>query len=229
MSILDSVENNLETIQKNIRDVCENVGRSPEEINIIAVTKYVSADRAKEAVKAGVHHLGENRDDGLLEKWEVLSNKATWHFIGTLQSKKVKKIIDKVEYIHSLDRESLAEEIHKRTEKTVKCFIQVNVSGEDSKHGLPKEEALAFVRKLEKYTSIQVVGLMTMAPYTDDEAEIRNCFRELKTLQGHIQEMNLPYAPCKELSMGMSNDYRIAIEEGATFIRIGSALVGNEQ
>jgi pyridoxal phosphate enzyme (YggS family) len=137
-----------------------------------------------------------------MEKWEVLSKKASWHFIGTLQSKKVKKIIDKVDYIHSLDRESLAEEIHKRTEKPVKCFIQVNVSGEDSKHGLPKEEALVFVRKLENYPSIQVVGLMTMAPYTDDEAEIRNCFRELKTLQGHIQEMNLPYAPCKELSMG---------------------------
>ncbi|WP_339145741.1 MULTISPECIES: YggS family pyridoxal phosphate-dependent enzyme [unclassified Sutcliffiella] len=229
MSILDSVENNLEKIQKNIRDVCENVGRSPEEINIIAVTKYVSVDRAKEAVESGVHHLGENRDDGLREKWNVLSNKATWHFIGTLQSKKVKKIIDKVDYIHSLDRESLAEEIHKRTEKPVKCFMQVNVSAEDSKHGLPKEEALGFVEKLGNYPNIHVVGLMTMAPYTDDEAEIRNCFRELKALQVQVQELNLPYAPCQELSMGMSNDYRIAIEEGATFIRIGSALVGNEQ
>ncbi len=229
MSILHSVENNLEIIQKNIRDVCGKANRSPDEIQIIAVTKYVSVERAEEAVTSGVKHLGENRDDGLLKKWESISNKATWHFIGTLQSKKVKRIIDKVDYIHSLDRESLAEEIHKRTEKTVKCFIQVNVSGEDSKHGLPREEVLGFVQKLKAYPSIEVVGLMTMAPYTEDEAEIRKCFRDLKALQGQIQEMNLPYAPCKEMSMGMSNDYKIAIEEGATFIRIGSALVGNEQ
>lgn len=229
MSILHSVETNLVEIQQNIRDVCNNVERSPDEIKIIAVTKYVSVERAKEAVESGVIHLGENRDDGFLKKWEVLSHKATWHFIGTLQSKKVKKIIDKVDYIHSLDRESLADEIHKRTEKTVKCFIQVNVSGEDSKQGLPKEEVLDFVHKLSNYSSIQVVGLMTMAPYTEDEAVIRKCFRDLKALQGQIQELNLPYAPCNEMSMGMSNDYKIAIEEGATFIRIGSALVGNEQ
>ncbi len=229
MSMLHSVETNLEELQKNIREVCENIDRSPAEIKIIAVTKYVSNDRAEEAVLSGVKHLGENRDDGLLKKWELLSDKAIWHFIGTLQTKKVKKIIDKVDYIHSLDRESLAEEIHKRSDKPVKCFIQVNISGEDSKHGLSKEKVMGFVYMLENHSRIQVVGLMTMAPHTEDETVIRQCFRELKSLQVQIQHLNLPYAPCKELSMGMSNDYRIAIEEGATFIRIGSALVGNEQ
>lgn len=229
MSMLHSVETNLEELQKNIREVCENIDRSPAEIKIIAVTKYVSNDRAEEAVQSGVKHLGENRDDGLLKKWELLSDKAIWHFIGTLQTKKVKKIIDKVDYIHSLDRESLAEEIHKRSDKPVKCFIQVNISGEDSKHGLSKEKVMGFVYMLENHSRIQVVGLMTMAPHTEDETVIRQCFRELKSLQVQIQHLNLPYAPCKELSMGMSNDYRIAIEEGATFIRIGSALVGNEQ
>lgn len=229
MSMLHSVETNLEELQKNIREVCENIDRSPAEIKIIAVTKYVSNDRAEEAVQSGVKHLGENRDDGLLKKWELLSDKAIWHFIGTLQTKKVKKIIDKVDYIHSLDRESLAEEIHKRSDKPVKCFIQVNISGEDSKHGLSKEKVMGFVHMLENHSRIQVVGLMTMAPHTEDETVIRQCFRELKSLQVQIQHLNLPYAPCKELSMGMSNDYRIAIEEGATFIRIGSALVGNEQ
>ncbi|MCM3616340.1 YggS family pyridoxal phosphate-dependent enzyme [Sutcliffiella horikoshii] len=227
--MLHSVETNLEELQKNIREVCENIDRSPAEIKIIAVTKYVSNDRAEEAVQSGVKHLGENRDDGLLKKWELLSDKAIWHFIGTLQTKKVKKIIDKVDYIHSLDRESLAEEIHKRSDKPVKCFIQVNISGEDSKHGLSKEKVMGFVYMLENHSRIQVVGLMTMAPHTEDETVIRQCFRELKSLQVQIQHLNLPYAPCKELSMGMSNDYRIAIEEGATFIRIGSALVGNEQ
>ncbi|KMJ58556.1 hypothetical protein AB685_11815 [Bacillus sp. LL01] len=229
MSNLRSVEENLGEIRENIRDVCERTNRSPEEIQIIAVTKYVSTERAEEAVTSGVKHLGENRDEGLLKKWDVLSNQATWHFIGSLQSKKVKKIIDKVDYIHSLDRESLAEEIHKRADKTVKCFVQVNVSGENSKHGLSEEGVLEFVEKLKAYPSIQVVGLMTMAPYTEDETALRKCFRGLKSLQHQIQVMNLPYAPCEELSMGMSNDYMIAIEEGATFIRIGSALVGNEQ
>ncbi|TYS70675.1 YggS family pyridoxal phosphate-dependent enzyme [Sutcliffiella horikoshii] len=224
-----SVELNLSEIQQNIRDACDRANRSVEEVKIIAVTKYVSTKRAQEAITAGVSHLGENRDDGLLMKWDTISNQATWHFIGTLQSKKVKNIIDKVDYIHSLDRKSLAEEIHKRAKKIAKCFIQVNVSGEDSKHGLTPEEVPGFVKTLSEFHNIQIVGLMTMAPYTEEEKVLRNCFRGLKSLQQEIRSMNLPFAPCTELSMGMSNDYKIAIEEGATFVRIGSALVGNEQ
>ncbi|MGD6871670.1 YggS family pyridoxal phosphate-dependent enzyme [Sutcliffiella horikoshii] len=224
-----SVESNLSEIQQNIRDACHNVNRSVEEVKIIAVTKYVSTERAQEAINSGVKHLGENRDDGLLKKWHAISNEATWHYIGTLQSKKVKNIIGKVDYIHSLDRKSLAEEIHKRAEKVTKCFIQVNVAGEDSKHGLAPKEVPGFVKTLSDFHNIQIVGLMTMAPFTEEEELLRNCFRGLKSLQQEIKSMNLPFAPCTELSMGMSNDYKIAIEEGATFIRIGSALVGNEQ
>ncbi len=224
-----SVEWNLSEIQQNIKNACDRANRSVEEVKIIAVTKYVSTERAQEAINSGVKHLGENRDDGFLKKWDAISNKATWHFIGTLQSKKVKNIIDKVDYIHSLDRKSLAEEIHKRAEKIVKCLIQVNVSGEDSKHGLTPEEVPGFVKTLSDFHNIQIVGLMTMAPFTEEEEMLRNCFRGLKSLQQEIQSMNLPFAPCTELSMGMSNDYKIAIEEGATFVRIGSALVGNEQ
>jgi len=128
--------------------------------------------------------------------------------------------------LHSLDRMSLAEEIEKRAVNPVKCFVQVNVSGEESKHGLSKEEVIPFIQSLEKFSKIQVVGLMTMAPNTDDKEVIRKVFRGLKELQQEIANLNLPYAPCQELSMGMSNDYEIAIEEGATFIRIGTALVG---
>lgn len=224
-----SVELNLSEIQQNIRNACERANRSAEDVKIIAVTKYVSTERTLEAINSGVKHLGENRDDGFLMKWDAISSNATWHFIGTLQSKKVKNIIDKVDYIHSLDRKSLAEEIHKRAKKTVKCFIQVNVSGEDSKHGLKPEEVPGFVKTLAEFHNIEIVGLMTMAPFTEEEELLRNCFRGLKSLQQEIQSMNLPVAPCTELSMGMSNDYKIAIEEGATFVRIGSALVGNEQ
>lgn len=221
-----SITENFLQIQRTIEDTCKKVGRNPKEITIVAVTKYVSADKARDVLEAGVQHLGENRDDGLLSKWEILGNRPTWHFIGTLQSRKVKNIIDKVSYIHSLDRQSLAKEINKRTTKKVNCFVQVNVSGEKSKHGIHPDETISFILDLEKYSNIHVVGLMTMAPLTDDEQRIRSCFRNLRELQQKIKSMNLPHAPCTELSMGMSNDYPIAIEEGATFIRIGSALVG---
>jgi PLP dependent protein len=222
------VEENLKRIQDQIYEACSRSGRKPEDINIVAVTKYVSIKRAEEALQAGLIHLGENRDSGLLSKWEELKDEPEWHFIGTLQSKKVKNIIDKVSYIHSLDRLSLAKEIHKRADKPVSCFVQVNVSGEDSKHGMPPQEVEEFIRSLNDYPNVKVVGLMTMAPHTDDEDFLRKCFRTLKGLQEKIHSLELSYAPCTELSMGMSNDYTIAIEEGATFIRIGSALVGND-
>lgn len=223
---MKSLESNLQIITEKIAKACEKVGRDPEEVTIIAVTKYVTIERAQEALKSGIIHLGENRDQELLKKYEVLGNQPIWHFIGTLQTRKVKKIIDKVDYIHSLDRLSLAEEIHKRANRKIPCFVQVNVSGEESKHGLPPEEVLPFIQQLAMYSNIEIVGLMTMAPYIKDEQILRNCFRSLKQLQDEIQNLKLPYAPCTELSMGMSNDYEIAVEEGATFVRIGTSLVG---
>jgi PLP dependent protein len=223
-----SVKENASKIKEKIDAACRRSGRNPEDIHIIAVTKYVSVDRAKEALDAGIVHLGENRDDGFLEKWEAIGNQAVWHFIGTLQSRKVKNIIDKVHYIHSLDRISLAKEIQKRASKPIPCFVQVNVSGEESKHGIQPGEVISFVEALAQFPLIKVIGLMTMAPYTDNEALIRSCFRELKNLQQDVQALQLSHAPCNELSMGMSNDFEIAIEEGATFIRLGTSLVGNE-
>lgn len=223
-----NVADNATVIQNNIHAACERAGRSSDSITVIAVTKYVTAARALEAYEAGIRHFGENRPEGLLEKKEAIGEEAVWHFIGSLQTRKVKSMIDHTDYIHSLDRLALAEEIQKRAARQVKCFVQVNVSGEESKHGLKPEEVQNFIEKLKDFPKIQVAGLMTMAPYTDNEQEIRNCFRTLKHLQESIKEQNLAQAPCTELSMGMSNDYIIAAEEGATFIRIGSSLVGNE-
>ena len=222
------VEDNLAAIKDEISAACEKSSRNPEEIKIIAVTKYVSLERAQEAVNAGVINLGENREEGLIPKWEVLRDKPTWHFIGSLQTRKVKNIIDKVDYIHSLDRKSLAQEINKRATKKIKCLVQVNVSGEESKHGLKPEEVQAFIIELHDLQNIEIVGLMTMAPLTDDAQLLHQCFRKLKDLQINIQQLKLDHAPCNELSMGMSNDYAIAIEEGATMIRIGTALVGEK-
>jgi pyridoxal phosphate enzyme (YggS family) len=223
-----NVQGNYQEIRKKITAICERTGRHTEDVKVIAVTKYVSIERAKEAIDAGVQHLGENRDEGLNSKYQEIGEKAIWHFIGSLQTRKVKNIIDKVEYIHSLDRFSLAQEINKRASRPIKCFLQVNVSGEESKHGCSPDDVEGLVTEMESLSNIEIVGLMTMAPFTDDKEHIRTCFKQLKVLQQKVQALQLSKAPCQELSMGMSNDYEIAIEEGATFIRIGTSLVGNE-
>lgn len=222
---MGNITDNLNKIQNNINRAKEKSNHN-QDVTIIAVTKQVSVERAFEVLDAGIQHLGENRPEGLLTKKEHIQDKAVWHYIGTLQSRKVKQVINEIDYLHSLDRMSLAEEIEKRANKPVKCFVQVNVSEEQSKHGLYKDEVIPFIKELNKFSKIQVVGLMTMAPNTEDETIIRPVFRELKKLQQEVVSLNLPYAPCTELSMGMSNDYEIAIEEGATFVRIGTALVG---
>src|SRR5699024_7638878 len=134
---------------------------------------------------------------------------------------------NQVDMLHSLDRMSLAKEIEKRAKQPVDCFVQVNVSGEETKHGLAPEEVIPFIEKLENYKNIHVVGLMTMAPHTDDKERIKEVFRSLASLRDEVRNKNLDYAPCNYLSMGMSNDYEIAVEEGATHIRIGSKLVGS--
>ena len=216
---------NLKQIQHQIEIAKQRVN-AQQTVEIIAVTKEVDVNRTEEAIEAGLIHLGENRPEGLLNKLDSINSAVSWHYIGSLQTRKVKQVIDQIDYLHSLDRLSLAEEIEKRATKRVKCFVQVNVSGEESKHGLTREQALDFVKQLEQFSKIEVVGLMTMAPFTEDETMIRQVFKQLKQLQQEVSQLNIPNVPCTELSMGMSNDYEIAVEEGATFVRIGTALVG---
>ncbi|EHJ07060.1 YggS family pyridoxal phosphate-dependent enzyme [Staphylococcus simiae] len=219
------VSENLQYIKDQINDQLEKSKLSTKP-NVIAVTKYVTIERAKEAYKAGIKHFGENRVEGFLTKKEQLPDDVTMHFIGSLQTRKVKDVINDIDYFHALDRLKLAKEINKRANHTVKCFVQVNVSGEESKHGIQLSEVTDFIEQLKDYEHIEVVGLMTMAPYTDDETYIKSIFEQLRIKKEHIQQLNLSYAPCNELSMGMSNDYLLAIEEGATFVRIGTKLVG---
>lgn len=221
-----TVQKNLDNIKKNIRQICDKTGRNPEEIKIIAVTKYVTIERANEVVSAGVTDLGENRLEGFQEKHREIGNSATWHFIGSLQSRKVKELAADIDFLHSLDRKSLAKELNKRLDKPLPCFVQVNTSGEEAKHGLAPEETISFIEDIAQYDKIKVVGLMTMAPLTDKEETIRLSFRKLRELRDQVKEKNWNHAPCAYLSMGMSNDYPIALEEGATHLRIGSELVG---
>lgn len=225
---MKTIVENLVNIQQHIDKTIKKVQRNVEEVQIIAVTKQVSIERAQEAIDSGLHHLGENRPEGLIEKEQAIGNQAVWHYIGSLQTRKVRKVINQIDYLHSLDRMSLAEEIEKRATQPIKCFVQVNVSEEEAKHGLSVDETIPFIKELAVFSKIEVVGLMTMAPNTENEEVIRQTFKGLKKLQQQVVDLQIPYAPCKELSMGMSNDYQIAIEEGATFVRIGTALVGSE-
>lgn len=219
---------NLKHIQENIQLACERSGRSLVDVNIIAVTKSVSVERAQQAVDAGLLHLGENRPEGLQEKMVAITSDVTWHYIGSLQSRKVKQVIDSIDVLHSLDRINLAKEIQKRANKVVDCFLQINVAGEESKQGIEINEIDDFLTALQPYDKIRVIGLMTMAPYTKNELVVRDVFSQLKEAQQKIAQSNNPQAPCTELSMGMSNDYMVAIEEGATYVRIGTALVGEK-
>ena len=225
------VEDNYRHILARIAEACARTGRSPEEVNVIAITKYVSLETTRTALDAGIMHIGESKAQNAVPKWEQLGNRGNWHFIGHLQTNKVGAILGKFTYLHSLDRLSLAKELEKKGKQSgvvTRCMVQVNISGEETKQGLTPEEVLPFLKDIESYQHLEVVGLMTMAPYVEDPEETRWIFRNLREMRNQLQKEQLANAPLQHLSMGMSNDYEVAVEEGATFIRIGTALVGNE-
>ena len=199
--------------------------RKPESVKVIAVTKYVDSSIAKGLVEAGVEHIGENRVDKFLDKYRALADhNLTWHLIGTLQRRKVKDVINYVDYFHALDSVSLAQEIQKRADKPIKCFLQVNISREESKHGFMKEEIDQVLEQLQDLDKVELVGLMTMAPIGATDSELNNIFAETKRLQEELSSRKLPHMPFTELSMGMSGDFKIAIANGSTFVRIGTAF-----
>ncbi|MFY2151852.1 YggS family pyridoxal phosphate-dependent enzyme [Mammaliicoccus sciuri] len=222
----------MKSVKENLVEINSQICNSREESEfntapqVIVVTKYVTIDRAKEAYEAGLKNFGENRIEGFLEKKKQLPDDAIMHFIGSLQTRKVKDIINEIDYLHALDRLKLAKEIEKRAEHVVKCFVQVNVSGEESKHGMSPDDVIPFIHELKDFKHIEIVGLMTMAPLTEDKIKLRQYFNQLRLLKEKVQSLNLSYAPCTELSMGMSNDFNEAILEGASYVRIGTKLVG---
>ncbi|MEI5994867.1 YggS family pyridoxal phosphate-dependent enzyme [Candidatus Enterococcus mansonii] len=217
---------NLEKINQEILLACKKAQRSNNDITMIAVTKSVGNETAKELAELGIENMAENRVDKLLEKKMALEKFSSikWHLIGNLQRRKVKLIINEIDYFHALDSLKLAEEIQKRAEKQISCFVEVNITGEESKHGFKSDEVIEFIRQLASFDKIKVVGLMTMAPLAASDQELHEVFSKLKELQTAINNYHLSYAPCTELSMGMSNDFPVAIEEGATFVRIGTAI-----
>lgn len=223
------VKDNLKSVQASIEQARQN-SCEKQEVTLVAVTKTIDVGPMKEVLKEGVSCFGENKVQEILSKYEKFPDTVKWHLIGTLQSNKVKYIIDKVEMIHSLDRMSLAKEIDRRAKEigvVMKCLIQVNISQEESKHGLDKEEALKFIEEVaQNFSHIQVLGLMGMAPFVEDAEEARPYFRQLKELFEEAKNLNLGTGQMKYLSMGMTNDYTVAIEEGSNMVRVGTGIFG---
>ncbi len=220
---------NFAEVNGRIEKAAAKSGRSARDIKMVAVTKTVELKRIKETVDRGLRILGENRVQEMLEKVPTLPGDVEWHMIGRLQRNKVKHIIGKVGLIQSLDRWSLAEEIQKRAQQNdtiVPVLVQLNLAGEDTKSGLAGNELLDFLTEAVRLDHISVGGLMTIAPFTDDPEEVRPVFREMRKLANEMQG-TIPGVKLDYLSMGMTNDFEIAIEEGANMVRIGSALFGS--
>ena len=224
-----SVCENYRAVEEKVRNACKKAGRSREEVTLIAVSKTKPVSMIEELLPLGVRDFGENKVQELTAKEEVLPKDIRWHMIGHLQRNKVKYVIDKACMIHSVDSLRLAQEISKEAVKhalVMPVLIEVNVAGEESKFGVSVEEAPSLVEEVSKLPGIQVNGLMTIAPYVEDPEENRYVFRNLRKLSVDIREKNFDNVTMNVLSMGMTGDYEVAIEEGATHVRVGTGIFG---
>lgn len=206
-------------------ETARNKANRQDQVNVIAVTKYVDVATTEALVKTGIQHIGENRVDKFLEKYQALNGyDLTWHLIGSLQRRKVKDVINLVDYFHALDSVKLAQEIQKRAEHPIKCFLQVNISGEESKHGFAPDELDDVLAEIAQLDKIEIVGLMTMAPFEASQEELQDIFSKTHQLQKQLEKKQLKNMPFSELSMGMSRDFEVAIANGATYVRIGTSF-----
>ena len=206
-------------------ETARNKANRQDQVNVIAVTKYVDVATTEALVKTGIQHIGENRVDKFLEKYQALKEyDLTWHLIGSLQRRKVKDVINLVDYFHALDSVKLAQEIQKRAEHPIKCFLQVNISGEERKHGFAPDELDDVLAEIAQLDKIEIVGLMTMAPFEASQEELQDIFSKTHQLQKQLEKKQLKNMPFSELSMGMSRDFEVAIANGATYVRIGTSF-----
>lgn len=226
------IKENLNTVNNTIISACEKAGRAPKEVTLIAVSKTKPVELLTQAYELGCRHFGENKVQELVDKYEIMPKDVKWHMIGHLQRNKVKYIVDKVFLIHSVDSLKLAEEISKEALKkkvTVAVLIEVNVAGEETKFGVSAAETEGLVREIAKLPGIRIKGLMTIAPYVDDSEENRQYFACLKQLAVDINRKSIDNVNMNVLSMGMTGDYAVAIEEGADYVRVGTGIFGERQ
>jgi len=223
------IKRNMAKLESNIQAACERSGRRREEVTLIVVSKTQSITTMEEAYDASVRVFGENKVQELNEKYALLPDDIKWHMIGHLQTNKVKALIGKVELIHSVDSLRLAETINKEAAKqsvVIDILVEVNVADEDSKFGFDIKEIASVVKAMAKMPHVRVCGLMTIAPFVDNPEENREFFKTLRKLLVDINDKNIDNVSMGVLSMGMTNDYEVAIEEGATMVRIGTAVFG---
>ncbi|NLO81779.1 MAG: YggS family pyridoxal phosphate-dependent enzyme [Clostridiales bacterium] len=224
-----NIQRNIKKVMERISEAAYRSGRQPDDIILVAVTKSVNPNNVISAINTGIEHIGENRVQEFLKKEGVIPEGVKRHFIGRLQTNKVKYIIDKVDLIHSLDRLDLAREIDKRAanvDRIMPVLVQVNIAREATKAGVMKEKLYEFIESLTPFTHIKVKGLMTIAPFSENGKDIRRYFAEMKELYQKLANKKYPNVEMEYLSMGMTNDYEVAIEEGANMVRIGRAIFG---
>ena len=223
------IQENLNTVETKIREACIGSGRKREEVKLIAVSKTKPVEMLKEAYDCGCRDFGENKVQELTDKYDKLPKDIRWHMIGHLQRNKVKHIIDKVCMIHSVDSYRLAEEINihaKKHKLVMPVLIEVNIAQEQTKFGVSKDDAMQLIEEAAHLDSIQIQGLMAVAPYVENAEENRKYFRELAKLAVDIRAKNIDNVVMRVLSMGMTGDYAVAIEEGAAMVRVGTGIFG---
>ena len=223
------VKENLAHVRENIKRACEKTGRNPEQVTLISVSKTKPVSMLEEAYAAGSRDFGENKVQEIMDKYPQLPEDIRWHMIGHLQRNKVKYIIDKVSLIHSVDSLRLAQEISSQAEKKqveIDILVEVNVAGEESKFGISREETLKLIAEISILPHIHVQGLMTIAPFVTNPEDNREYFRQIRELAVDIRRKNIDNVNMSVLSMGMTGDYMVAIEEGATMVRVGTGIFG---
>jgi hypothetical protein len=223
------LEENLAQVEKNINAACKKSGRDRSEVTLIAVSKTKPVEMLRTVYDCGIRNFGENKVQEMCDKMEVLPGDIKWHMIGHLQTNKVKYIIGRTELIHSVDSVHLAEEIQRQAVKkdlTVPILIEVNIAEEESKFGIHKEDTIALVREIAAFDHLKIKGLMTIAPFVENPEDNRLYFREIKQLSVDIKNQNIDNVAMDILSMGMTGDYMVAIEEGATLVRVGTGIFG---
>ncbi len=223
------LKDSLETVQNNINEACKRVGRDPSEVTLIAVSKTKPVEVLQEAYDAGVRVFGENKVQELTSKMDQLPDDIHWHMIGHLQRNKVKYIAGRVELIHSVDTFRLAEEINIQAKKRgiiIPILVEINIGNEETKFGIRAEDTLELVRQTAQLDGVSIKGLMTIAPYVVDSEENRPLFHKIRDLSIDIRNENIHNVSMDILSMGMTNDYEVAVEEGATMVRVGTGIFG---
>jgi len=233
LDLQKNIKKNLAFIEENMLEYSMRQGLSLDEITLVAVSKYFSCEHITVVNSFGKTHFGESRVQELLSKQETLDLDLNWHFIGHLQTNKVKYVLNKINLLHSLDKLKLAEEINKQCFKrttTMDVLLQINISKEDTKFGIYQDDIYEFIEKISKLNNVKVKGLMTMAPHTDDTSVVAKTFSELRKLFDEFANQDLPAnIEMKYISMGMSNDYKIALQEGSNMLRIGSGIFGKDK